>query len=185
MPEVNRETGETKVEMNKSRDRTWFKKEFSASALLFWIKGSVSVDYRFVKVVEQNTVLGLIPAGSHKQNIPLKNISDASVDTSYSVKDFIFGIIIAFIGLAMFGSSALFGVILLLIGVGIFLNGIMTKLSIEKAGSAYEIQVPFYDKQSALDIQKAIEEALSTDIDKTDQSLYNKRLSEDDMDNVQ
>lgn len=185
MPEVKRETGEVKVDLSKSRDKTWFKKEFSASTLLFWIKGSVSVDYRFVKVVEQNTVLGLIPAGKHKQNIPLKNISAASIDTSYSVKDFIVGIIVALIGLAMINSSALFGFLAFIIGVGIFLNGIMTKLSIEKAGSAYEISVPFYDKQSLVYIQQAIEEAISTDIDKTDQSLYHHRLAEDDMDDVQ
>lgn len=81
----------------------------------------------------------------------------------------------------MINSSALFGFLAFIIGVGIFLNGIMTKLSIEKAGSAYEISVPFYDKQSLVYIQQAI----STDIDKTDQSLYHHRLTEDDMDDVQ
>lgn len=177
MPEVIKETGEKKVEMNKSRNKTWFKKEFSASTLLFWIKGSVAVDYRFVRIVEQNTVLGLLPAGKHKQNIPLKNISDASIDTSYSVKDFIFGVIIATTGLGMFNSDTAIGVI-------IFLNGIMTKLSIEKGGTAYEISVPFYNKQNMIEIQQAIEEALTTDIDKTDQSLYHHRLAEDDIDEV-
>ncbi len=81
----------------------------------------------------------------------------------------------------MINSSALFGFLAFIIGVGIFLNGIMTKLSIEKAGSACEISVPFYDKQSLVYIQQAI----STDIDKTDQSLYHHRLAEDDMDDVQ
>lgn len=85
----------------------------------------------------------------------------------------------------MINSSALFGFLAFIIGVGIFLNGIMTKLSIEKAGSACEISVPFYDKQSLVYIQQAIEEAISTDIDKTDQSLYHHRLAEDDMDDVQ
>lgn len=184
MPEVIKETGEKKVEMNKSRNKTWFKKEFSASTLLFWIKGSVAVDYRFVRIVEQNTVLGLLPAGKHKQNIPLKNISDASIDTSYSVKDFIFGVIIATTGLGMFNSDTAIGVIILLIGIGIFLNGIMTKLSIEKGGTAYEISVPFYNKQNMIEIKQAIEEALATDIDKTDQSLYYYRLAEDDKDEV-
>ena len=117
----------------------------------------MAVDYRFVRIVEQNTVLGLLPAGKHKQNIPLKNISDASIDTSYSVKDFIFGVIIATTGLGMFNSDTAIGVIILLIGIGIFLNGIMTKLSIEKGGISYEISVPFYNKQNMIDIQHAIE----------------------------
>ncbi|MBI0033056.1 hypothetical protein [Lactobacillus sp. M0396] len=117
----------------------------------------MAVDYRFVRIVEQNTVLGLLPAGKHKQNIPLKNISDASIDISYSVKDLIFCVIIAMTGLGMFNSDTAIGVIILLIGIGIFLNGIMTKLSIEKGGISYEISVPFYNKQNMIDIQHAIE----------------------------
>ena len=144
----------------------------------------MAVDYRFVRIVEQNTVLGLLPAGKHKLNIPLKNISDASIDTSYSIKDFIFGVIIAMTGLGTFNSDTAIGVIILLIGIGIFLNGIMTKLSIEKGGTAYEISVPFYNKQNMIEIKQAIEEALATDIDKTDQSLYYYRLAEDDKDEV-
>ena len=144
----------------------------------------MAVDYRFVRIVEQNTVLGLLPAGKHKLNIPLKNISDASIDTSYSIKDFIFGVIIAMTGLGTFNSDTAIGVIILLIGIRIFLNGIMTKLSIEKVGTAYEISVPFYNKQNMIEIKQAIEEALATDIDKTDQSLYYYRLAEDDKDEV-
>ncbi len=37
----------------KSRSNTWIKKEFSASALLFWVKGQISVDYRFVRINEK------------------------------------------------------------------------------------------------------------------------------------
>lgn len=35
-----------------------------------------------------------------------------------------------------------------------------------------------------IDIQHAIEEALTTDIDKTDQSLYHHHLAEDNVDEV-
>ncbi|SYW09721.1 hypothetical protein [Oenococcus oeni] len=185
MPEISKNTSEKKVSIKKTRDKVWFKKEFSASALLFWIKGSVAVDYRFVRIVEQNTIFGLIPAGNHKQNIPLKNISDTSVNSYYNVKNFIWGIIIALIGFALFDSSTFFGLIAVLIGVGLFLNGIMTQLDIEKGGSSYIINVPFYNKNDVSEIQQAIEQALSADVDKTDQSLYHKRLNNDDIDNVQ
>lgn len=185
MPEVKKGARDTQVELKKSRDSVWFKQEFSASALLFWIKGSIAVDYRFVRIIEQNTVLGMIPAGKHKQNIPLKNISDASINTSYQIKRFIIGIIIGFIGLGLLGSSAFWGFIVLLLGVFIFLNGIYTVLAIEKGGSNYIIQVPFYDKQKMIAAQNAIEQALTTDSDKTDYSLYNNRLRKDDLDDVQ
>lgn len=185
MPEVNKSTDETQIDLKKSRDYVWFKKEFSASTLLFWIKGSISVDYRFVRIVEQNTVLGIIPAGSHKQNIPLKNISDASIETAYSIKRFILGAILAIIGFNLFAYGAFIALIVMLIGAGIFLNGVLTKLSIEKSGSDYVIEVPFYDKTNIVAAQKAIEQALITDTDKTDQSLYHHRLADDDLDDVQ
>ncbi|WP_311407650.1 hypothetical protein [Liquorilactobacillus uvarum] len=183
MPEVTK-NHEPKVEMNKTRGGVWLKKDFSASALLFWIKGSVAVDYRFVRIVEQNTILGLIPAGNNKQNIPLKNISGVSVNTSYKVKRFILGIIVALIGLSVLDSSALMGLIILLIGVATFLNGILTEIEIEKSGSSFVLYVPFFNKADIISIQQGIEQALSNDIDKTDMSLYNHRLEDDDIDDI-
>lgn len=38
MPDVIKETIEKKVEMDKSRNKMWFKKEFPASTLLFGLR---------------------------------------------------------------------------------------------------------------------------------------------------
>ena len=38
MPEIIKETAEKKVAVDKSRNKTWFKKEFSASTLLFGLR---------------------------------------------------------------------------------------------------------------------------------------------------
>lgn len=184
MPEVNLHN-ETATTVKKSRANEWINKEFSASALLFWIKGKVSVDYRAVHIVEQNTVFGLIPAGSSKQNIPLKNITDVQLNTSYKISRFIWGILFILAGLASFVSSPLMGFITLLIGVALFLNGILTQFVIEKGGSGYLISVPFFNKADMMEVQSVIEQALNTDADKTDQSLYHHRLDSDDMDDVQ
>ncbi len=169
----------------KSRSNTWIKKEFSASALLFWVKGQISVDYRFVRINEKNTVLGVFPAGSHTQNVPLKNISNVSLNTAYKMSRFIWGIILFFFGFAAMDASVLLGLILMVLGVGMFLNGIMTQLEIEKSGNGYTIAVPFFNKTDMQEVQQVIEDALSTDVDKTDQSLYQHRLNPNDMDNVE
>lgn len=182
MPEV--QNGETKVDVNKTRNQKWIEKTFSASALLSWIKGSISVDYRFVRIVEPNTILGIIPAGQQTQNIPLKNITSSTISTSYSAGRFLLGGFLALAGLFMLGSNPLMGLILAVVGVGIFLNGMLTQLSIEKAGSAYIISVPFFNKEDVIAVSKVINEALATDIDKTDQSLYQHRLADDNLDNV-
>lgn len=56
MPEVSH-NGERIAEVNKTRNGDWINKQFSASALLFWIKGRISVDYRGIHIVEPNTIL--------------------------------------------------------------------------------------------------------------------------------
>lgn len=169
----------------KSRDNTWIEKSFSASALLFWIKGKISVDYRFVRVNEKNTIWGIFPAGSNTQNIPLKNISNVALNTAYKMSRFLWGILLAVIGIAFIQDSPLVGLILLALGILIFLCGILTQVEIERSGTAYSFEVPFFNKADMQEVQHVIEEALSTDADKTDQSLYHHRLNEQSMDDVQ
>lgn len=153
-------------------NKPWISKEFSASALLFWIKGKISVDYRFVRIVEKNTILGLIPAGEKRQNIPLNNITDASISTSYKVGRFIAGIILAFLGFAMFTTSILLGLLLLALGVFTFMNGIMTQLIIDKAGSSYILNVPFFNKDDIHAVQGGLERAIQEQMDKSDLNFF-------------
>lgn len=183
MPEVSH-NGERIAEVNKTRNGDWINKQFSVSALLFWIKGRISVDYRGIHIVEPNTILGVFPAGQQRKNIPLKNVSDAEISTSYKLSRFLMGIILVIIGLVMFKSQFLVGLILVVLGAFVFMNGILTYLTIEHGGNPYNLFVPFFNKQDILDVKQAIDEALNTDTDKTDQSLYNHRLNSNDMDNI-
>lgn len=48
------------------------KVEFALSILFFWVKGSVAVDSRFVKVNTANAILGIFPAGRDAETMPLK-----------------------------------------------------------------------------------------------------------------
>ncbi|MCI1893329.1 MAG: hypothetical protein LKJ29_00525 [Lactobacillus sp.] len=184
MPEIN-QNGNTVVNVKKSRNGSWIDKEFSASVFLFFIKGRISVDYRGVHITEQNTMLGIIPAGQNKQTIPLNNISGASISTAYKASRFFWGAILAILGIFTLPSSPLLGIILAVIGVVMFANGILTKLFIEKSGTAYALSVPFFNKADIIAVQQVIEQALEANADKTDNSLYMKRLNEEDMSDVQ
>ena len=172
MPEYNTATGERITDVNQSHDKLWIKREFSASAMLFWIKGNIAVDYRAVRVMEQNTALGLLPAGNRKKTIPLNTISDVTISTEYKVGRFVLGVFLAIIGLVFIQLSFLTGLILILIGAGIFLNGILTRLDIEKSGNTYEVSVPFFDRTAIQEVQSVIEQALNSSIDKTDLNLH-------------
>lgn len=148
------------------------KVNFAISLLFFWVKGAVEVDNRFVKTRISNTILGVIPAGKDQQSIPLKNISGSMLSTKFFIKPFIIGFILIFIGFGMMGESFIAGLILFLIGVGTAGSGIQTLLIIEKAGSPYEIYVPFFEKNKMHTLNDIIHNALSDDTDKTDLNLY-------------
>lgn len=159
---------------------------YALSLLMFWIKGSITVTNREIRCKTANTVLGLIPAGVREQTIPLRNISDASMDTRYKVIPLVIGVIFA---LGMVGAiptglaqgenpiatiiASIFG---LLIAVMIFGSGIKTSLTIQRAGSDFKIEVPFFEKGKMADAQDAIREALNYEADKTDMYIHAERI---------
>ncbi len=145
---------------------------FSTSLLFFWIKGAVEVDNRFVKTNLSNTILGFIPAGKDQQNIPLKNISGSMLSSKYNIKTILFGLILLFIGLGSLGDSFIGGLIFLIIGVGVTGSGIQTVLNIEKSGTPYYINVPFFEKNKMIELNEHINNALALDTDKTDLNLF-------------
>lgn len=170
--------------VKKTRKGTWIKKEFSASAMLFWIKGSIAVDYHGVHVTQKNTMLGIFPSGESRQTIPLRSISNADISTDSKFSRYLIGVIIALFGFATLGSSALLGLILVAIGVLTFLNGILTSLVIEKNGTALVLNVPFFNKQDMVTVKDVIDQAVEIEDDKTDRGLYQHRLADDDQDDL-
>lgn len=129
--------------------------------------------------------MGLIPAGKHRQSIPLKNVSDVGLNTSYKASRFLIGIILIISGFSLMSNDFLLGLIAAVFGVIECLNGIETTLRIEKGGSGYLINVPFFDKSTMINVQEVIEEALNTDADKGDMSLYHHRIKAEELDEVE
>ncbi|MGV3243164.1 hypothetical protein [Staphylococcus sp. 11261D007BR] len=146
--------------------------EFSISLLFFWIKGQLSIDKRLVKVSTSNVIFGLFPAGTDAQNIPLKNISSTQLSSKYSVFRMLIGAVIILFALASIGNSFFSALIFILIGGLVFGSGMLTSLTIQKAGRDFTIIVPFYEKQKVMKIQDDIEEALMYDADKGDLNRF-------------
>lgn len=148
------------------------KTTFSTSFLFFWVKGEIEVDSRFIKTNISNTILNIIPSGRDKQSIPLKNVSGSTISTSFKIKPFIIGLIIALGGLASIRDSFFAALVLLILGMALALSGIQTVLTIEKSGSNMQISVPFFNKTDLIEISQTIDHALSEDIDKTDLNMF-------------
>ncbi len=98
---------------------------------------------------------------------------------------FIWGIILFFFGFAAMDASVLLGLILMVLGCRDVLKWDYDPVGNWKSGNGYTIAVPFFNKTDMQEVQQVIEDALSTDVDKTDQSLYQHRLNPNDMDNVE
>jgi len=145
---------------------------FALSTIFFWVKGSIKVDSRFVKVETKNTILGVIPAGQKNRTFPLKNLQEANLSSSYDVKAMFFGLVILIIGFFVMKANFLIALILMVIGIAVFCAGIKTVLVIVSAGSEYAVDAPFFEKTKMNTIKDAIDEALAYDTDKTDLNLH-------------
>lgn len=148
------------VESNVSANEA---NKFSVSLLAFWVKGSMSVNDRFLNIDMPNTVLfGLIPAGKDKQHTPLSGITNVSTSSSFKLGAMIFGAILALCGFAAIGSSGLGGLIIALIGIVMFLSGIKSSLSFERAGIRQVISVPFFESSKISAFADEINEKLAS-----------------------
>ena len=145
---------------------------FSTNFLFFWLKGKIDVDGRFVKIRTRNNILGLIPAGSNDESIPLKNISACRLTTKYKVFPMFLGVIFVVAGFSMIGDEFGSALVAILLGVALFGSGILTTLVVQRAGNDYYLSVPFYSKGNILNAKDLIEEALAYDTDKTDLGQY-------------
>lgn len=99
------------------------------SLLTFYLKGSISLDQNFVQLSSPNTIFGLIPLGSLKQNVPVSQI--ASVSTTFHLK--LFNLLIGAF-LVLFGPLVILdgdfgpGLLLMLLGASLAINAFQTNL---------------------------------------------------------
>lgn len=135
---------------------------FMSALLTFYLKGEISMDEAFLRLKIPNTILGFIPLGSKVNNIPVDHI--ATVDTNFSLdfKNFLIGVIVAGLGLAMIGSSFLAALIFLAIGACVALSSIHTILSFQ-ASSGMQQNVSFlvFEKSKAEQACEMIQRAMA------------------------
>lgn len=106
---------------------------FIYSISYFFIKSKFKLTNKRIEGDIPN-LLWFIPTGKESATYPLNNISGVKISTKFYLKSFIFGLILASMGLSMFGDSFLRG--LLFSGVGIFsiLNAFRTLIVIQNSG---------------------------------------------------
>lgn len=156
---------------------------FMSSLLTFYIKGEIKVENNFLKLKIPNTLLALIPLGSRKNSIPINQISDASSSFKLRLKDFLVGIIEAFIGLCtMFGGSVsyfLIGLIILLVGVNTVIRAFQTLLVIRTtAGAYYVISFLIFESSKAEHAAESIVAMIASRMDDTNTRIHTEKQME-------
>ena len=138
------------------------KVEMALSLLVFWMKGFVEITPNDVRMYNPNMILNLIPAGGTEEQIPLRNLGGATVNTSYKIGNFIIGLILLFVGFGMMGESAIGGLIVAVFGAVIGLSGIVTQLTVKgNAGNWRTMDVPFYEKAKVVEAKQKLDAAIA------------------------
>lgn len=145
-----------------------YRQEFSTSTIAPWIKGEVGLDRRTIRLNLTNTILGFIPAGRDQQTIPLSNVTNVTVSSSYNTGSIILGVLLVLFGLGMLPHSIAVGIIALLVGTPLLLNGPRTCLLIQRGGSDCPVFVPFFEKGKMSSIKSSVDKALAYTEDKAD-----------------
>lgn len=151
---------------------------FSVSLLLFWLRGRVEIDSKFVKLRLPNIVFRFFPMGSTEDIIPLRNVSNLQINTDYRLLRMIFGGLMALGSLMTLLDGGLGSIINFFFWLFVAGSGIRNSLTFDKSGSQQRISVPFYEQNKLYAIKDELHARLSEFEDRSDLGLYFDRKQE-------
>lgn len=150
---------------------------FMTSLLTFYLKGEIRHEQNFIKLKAPNTILSFIPLGTEKHTVPINQISSVGTSFSLLLKNFIVGVIAAFLGLALMGDTVLGGLIVLLLGVSMSINSFQTVLTVNTtSGNEFVISFLIFEKSKAEQAEYQINQLVSHRLDDTNNRQQTDRI---------
>jgi hypothetical protein len=141
---------------------------FMSSLLTFYLKGEVAFEQNYVRLTIPNTILSLIPLGSRNKQISTGQIASVETNFKLRMKDFLVGLIVAFIGLSFFNDTFIGGLIFLIIGVGMCVSAFQTSVVInENSGQNETINFVVIEKAKAEQMAAQVNALISSRMDDT------------------
>ena len=150
---------------------------FMTSLILFYLKGKFVFEQNFVKIKTPNTLLGLIPLGSHKSTLPVNQLS--SVESNFRVRfgRFLLGIVFSVLGILLISKSFIVTLVLLLIGVNAILSSFETHLTVKlTSGDVKKFEFFVFEKKKADMIEDNINKLISNRMDDTNTRSQTDRI---------
>ena len=131
---------------------------YLTSLFLFYLKGRIAIDTNKIVTETPNTILKLIPLGKNKQTYTIAQVNDASSNFRLAFKPFLIGIIIAILGFAMLGSSAVGALLLMIFGVLHALNAFELRVTFTmSSGKTASFNFFIFEKAKAEQIVEIID----------------------------
>lgn len=141
---------------------------FITSFLTFYLKGEIKQEKNFIKFKIPNTILTLIPLGSHKKTISVDQIASVNTDFRLLLKNMLIGIVELIIGFACFDGLLLLGLIFLLLGALTILNSLQTTLILNlTSGEVLPVNFIIFEKAKAEQAEEAINNLIAGRMDDT------------------
>lgn len=139
--------------------------------LTFYIKGEITAEQNFLKIRIPNTVLGFIPLGSTRHNIPVAQISSVATDFQFNIKSFIASLVPLYVSFLCFHNGLDgFAPALLTLAAGLVLmiNSFITSLRVDStAGAVYYIPFLIFEKSKARKAEEMIGQIIASRQDDT------------------
>ncbi len=144
---------------------------YMTGLLTFYLKGEISTDQNFLRLKIPNTILGMIPLGSRKDNLPVNQV--ASVTSSFKVlfKRLLVGLAITLLSIMCFRDSVVLGLIVLVWGLSTVITSLCTELAITTtSGVLYYIPFLIFEKSKASEAENMINLMISNRLNDTNNS---------------
>lgn len=144
--------------------------KYVTSLLTFYLKGEISAEQNLIKFKNPNTILGLIPLGSKKENITINQIASTQSNFKLKLKKFILGIIFAIFSFSLLGVEGGFigFSIMLIIAVNFVLDAFEIVLQINMtSGQTRTIEFFIFDKAKAQSAENQINAMIAERLDDT------------------
>lgn len=152
---------------------------YMTSLLTFYLKGEIKSDQNFLYFKQPNTILQLIPLGHKKITVPVNQISTAYTSFKLQFKTFAVNLLLAILGLAFMGDSAVLGLILLLYGACGIIKSMETRLIVTMtSGHHHRICFLIFDKAKAESAEQQILSMIANRLDDTNNRQQADRMME-------
>jgi hypothetical protein len=137
---------------------------FMYSTLAFYLYTDLLLtDRRFI-ASRPNTLLGLIPVGTHRSNFPIENIAGVNAGTRFNIGGLILGVIGLLIGIVALKvpGAEILGVVLIAASGSVIVGAPKQAIQVmNSGGGSFPFPVSFFERDQTMEFAARVSEAIA------------------------